>query len=170
MPSRRTGACRWWRRGTHATSTGACVCLCVRTYVQSRHWPTCTQTSTPHSPPPQPTTTPNPHREILTRAEAPGGLTGPVLLAADVFSLGASAYEVATGLRLKGSGPEWHRLREGGLPEVSKGVAGLVFLVFFWGGLGALRTHSEAHQHTPYHTIPYRSRASPRASRPCSGR
>lgn len=56
------------------------------------------------------------HSEILARAGS-SALTGKYLLAADVFSLGASMYEVATRVPLQGSGPEWHRLREGGLPE-----------------------------------------------------
>lgn len=71
-------------------------------------------------------THPHKHSELLARAGSPGALTGPLLLAADVFSLGASIYEVATRVPLEGSGPQWHALRDGGLPEVCRFVLGCV--------------------------------------------
>lgn len=74
---------------------------------------------------------PHPHtqshtiRELLARAHAPGGITKPLLLAADVFSLGASVFEAATGVRLKDSGPDWHALRDGGKAVEVGGFVGL---------------------------------------------
>ena len=37
---------------------------------------------------------------------------------ADIFSLGMMIYEAGGGAPLPKNGPEWHRLREGGVPDL----------------------------------------------------
>lgn len=103
-----------------------------------------------------------------------------MLLAADVFSLGASIYEVATRVPLEGSGPKWHALRDGGLPEVGRvclfvvGMVGVcvIRMVFMYGReyLGTKQNPTNTPPHNTHNNPPRpqknRSPPSPRGCTP----